>query len=93
MPVQFPRFHSVSFTYATMTRPLSAGIEAHFPLGWIGVVGADGAAMADGQRTARRQAQCRRVHWRHRRAPDACLAIGRDVGRHFRPPVLGYGST
>ena len=39
---RFLRFQKVSFTYSTMTRPLLVGLEAHFPLGWTGIVGANG---------------------------------------------------
>jgi len=38
----FLQFQDVSYTYPTMTRPLLAGVEAHFPCGWTGVVGANG---------------------------------------------------
>lgn len=39
---RFLRFENVSFTYATMTKPLLVGLAAHFPHGWTGVVGANG---------------------------------------------------
>ncbi len=38
----FLRFQDVSFTYATMTKPLLAGVEAYFPCGWTGIVGPNG---------------------------------------------------
>ncbi|OGV73508.1 MAG: ABC transporter [Lentisphaerae bacterium RIFOXYB12_FULL_65_16] len=38
----FLRFQNVSFTYPTMTKPLLVGLNAHFPCGWTGVVGANG---------------------------------------------------
>ena len=42
MPPSFLQFQNVSFTYPTMTRPLLAGLDVHFPRGWTGVVGANG---------------------------------------------------
>ena len=42
MPSLFLRFQEVSFTYPTMTRPLLAGVEVYFPVGWTGIVGANG---------------------------------------------------
>lgn len=38
----FLQFQDVSFTYPTMTKPLLVGVDAHFPAGWTGVVGANG---------------------------------------------------
>ena len=37
------QFQNVSFTYASMTRPLLVEVKAHFPTGWTGVVGPNGA--------------------------------------------------
>ncbi len=40
---RFLRFESVGFAYPGMSRPLLGGVEAHFPQGWTGIVGANGA--------------------------------------------------
>jgi ATPase subunit of ABC transporter with duplicated ATPase domains len=41
--VSFLRFEDVAFSYPGMTRPLLDGLQAHFPQGWTGIVGANGA--------------------------------------------------
>jgi ATPase subunit of ABC transporter with duplicated ATPase domains len=43
MPPSFLQFQDVSFTYASMTRPLLVDLQVHFPAGWTGVVGPNGA--------------------------------------------------
>ncbi len=43
MPAPSLQFQNVSFTYASMTRPLLVEVKAHFPAGWTGVVGPNGA--------------------------------------------------
>ncbi|MBT7302893.1 MAG: ABC-F family ATP-binding cassette domain-containing protein [Victivallales bacterium] len=43
MPPAFLQFQSVSFTYASMTRPLLVDVKTQFPTGWTGVVGPNGA--------------------------------------------------
>lgn len=40
---RFLRFENVGFSYPGMARPLLEGVEAHFPHGWTGIVGANGA--------------------------------------------------
>jgi ATPase subunit of ABC transporter with duplicated ATPase domains len=35
-------FHKVSFTYDTASTPLLRDVSAHFPVGWTGIVGANG---------------------------------------------------
>jgi hypothetical protein len=47
-----------------------------------------GAAMAGGQRTARRQAHYRRGRWGQAGPPSTWLAACRHLGSCFRPPVL-----
>lgn len=42
MPINSLQFQAVAFTYASMTRPLLVGIDAHFPCGWTGIVGPNG---------------------------------------------------
>ena len=41
--MSFLRFEDVAFSYPGMTRPLLDGLQAHFPQGWTGIVGANGA--------------------------------------------------
>lgn len=36
-------FHTVSFTYESMSKDLLHGISLDIPLGWTGLVGANGA--------------------------------------------------
>ena len=36
-------FHGVSFSYETATAPVLEGLSLHFPRGWTGIVGANGA--------------------------------------------------
>jgi hypothetical protein len=51
-----------------------------------------GAAVAEGQRTARRQAHYRRGRWGQAEPRSTCLAAGRHLGSYFRPPVLGMSA-
>jgi macrolide transport system ATP-binding/permease protein len=43
MPDTSVIFHNVSFTYDTASVPLLTGLMAHFPVGWTGIVGANGS--------------------------------------------------
>jgi ATPase subunit of ABC transporter with duplicated ATPase domains len=43
MPDTSVIFHNVSFTYDTASVPLLTDLQAHFPVGWTGVVGANGS--------------------------------------------------
>jgi len=40
---RYLRFEGVEFSYPGMARPLLVGVQAHFPQGWTGIVGANGA--------------------------------------------------
>lgn len=40
---RFLRFERVGFSYPGMVRPLLDGVDAHFPAGWTGIVGANGS--------------------------------------------------
>jgi macrolide transport system ATP-binding/permease protein len=43
MPDTSVIFHNVSFTYDTASVPLLSGLMAPFPVGWTGIVGANGS--------------------------------------------------
>ncbi len=42
MNQEYLRFQEVSFSYDTMVSPLFKELTAHFPVGWTGVIGANG---------------------------------------------------
>jgi len=52
-------FQNVSFTYETMSTPLFENLTAHFPVGWTGIVGANGAGKSTILRLAARELEPR----------------------------------
>ncbi len=55
-------FHNVSFAYDAASVPLFESLSAHFPIGWTGIVGANGAGKTTVLKLAAGELQPRRGH-------------------------------